>query len=219
MDRSELSSLMQETGAIIRNSHIVYASGKHGSEYVNKDRLFVEPVIMKHGIVEPLTRLICDKWLPSLPTVKSYGLPRVIVGPAVAGAILAHAVAQGLAFYDPKIKCVYADKTSDGNYEFKRGYGKFIEGQEVLIVEDVLTTGSSVRKVIEAVAKAGGAVAGVAAIVNRGHVSFAPIPLVSLLDLNMESWEECDCPLCRDNVPINTEVGKGREYLAKKGVK
>ena len=117
------------------------------------------------------------------------------------------------------IYSVIAEKThndTDG-FLFKRGYDEYVRGRRVLVVEDVLTTGGSVRKVVDLVRATGGSVVGVAALCNRGGVTAeklaAPI-LHQLITLSLDTWEAADCPLCRDGVPVNTDLGKGKEFLA-----
>jgi orotate phosphoribosyltransferase len=89
----------------------------------------------------------------------------------------------------------------------------------VLLVEDIITTGGSIKAVSDAVREAKGTVAGLAAICNRGGVRAedigAPI-LFSMAELPLTSWPESECPLCRQGVPINVEVGKGREFLSRR---
>ncbi len=109
----------------------------------------------------------------------------------------------------------YEDK-----FVIKRGYDKLITGKNVLVVEDVLTTGGSVRKVIEATRAIGGNVIGVGALWNRGGITsqnVANVPkLISLVNRKLDEWDEKDCPLCKQGVPININVGKGREFLLRK---
>lgn len=87
-------------------------------------------------------------------------------------------------------------------------------------MEDVLTTGGSVKKVVEATRAIGGKVIGLGALCNRGGITpqeVAEVPkLVALVNMRLEAWDEKDCPLCEQNIPINTDVGKGREFLARK---
>ena len=71
----------------------------------------------------------------------------------------------------------------------------------VLIVEDVVTTGGSVKEVIEVVRAAGGSIAGVAAIVQRGDAQFG-VPFTALLDLPIVSYDPADCPQCRAGEPL-----------------
>jgi orotate phosphoribosyltransferase len=114
---------------------------------------------------------------------------------------------------------VYADKDGDA-FVVKRGYDKLVKGKRVLVVEDVLTTGGSVRKVVEATCVAGGEVIGVAALVNRGNVKTTDIgnvpALAALVSISLDAWDENDCPMCKGGTPVNTDVGKGREFLARK---
>jgi orotate phosphoribosyltransferase len=120
-----------------------------------------------------------------------------------------------------EVLSVYAEKGDGGGFAFCRGYDRLVRGRRVLVVEDVVTTGGSLAAVIRAVADAGGAVVGAAALVNRGGVTAgdvgSPAGLVSLAEVDMESFAEAECPLCKAGVPVNVDVGKGREFLARKG--
>ena len=94
-------------------------------------------------------------------------------------------------------------------------------GRRVLVVEDIVTTGGSVRQTVAAVRTAGGQVTMVTALCNRGGVTAADlgVPVFSaLVTLSLDSWEAASCPLCRDGVAVNTDVGKGREFLASRHV-
>jgi orotate phosphoribosyltransferase len=67
---------------------------------------------------------------------------------------------------------------------------------------------------------AGGDVVAAAALVNRGRVTAADVEtpaLTALLDVDLDAWDAASCPLCRDGVPVNTDVGKGREFVAARG--
>ena len=91
--------------------------------------------------------------------------------------------------------------------------------KKVLVVEDVLTTGGSVKKVVEAVRALEGQVIGVGALCNSGNITandLGNVPeLLALVKISLESWEEKDCPLCQRQVPINTVLGKGQEFLVR----
>lgn len=147
---------------------------------------------------------------------------KVVIAPAVGGVILSQWVAYHLSnIVGYEVLGVYADKSDDGkNFIIKRGYDKLVSGKNILVVEDILTTGGSVKKVIEATRAVGGNVIGLGALCNRGGITsqdVADIPkLFSLITIGLESWDEKDCPLCAQNVPINTDIGKGREFLARK---
>ena len=90
------------------------------------------------------------------------------------------------------------------------------------MVEDVLTTGGSARQVIELVRRHGGNVIGLSALCNRGNVQAADVGDVAihtLVTIALETYAEEDCPFCRQQVPINTELGKGRAFLARKEIR
>ena len=194
--------ILAEARAIVTASHVVYTSGKHGSAYVNKDAVYPST-----ARVAELCRYLADAATPHRP--------EVVCGPATGGIILAQWTAHHLG-----VPAVYAEKAPDGGMVLKRGYDKLVAGRRVLVVEDVLNTGGSIRDTVRAVRAAGGEVVAAAALVNRGRVTAADVEapaLTALLDVDLDAWEAADCPLCRDRVPVNTDVGKGREFLAARG--
>lgn len=105
-------------------------------------------------------------------------------------------------------------------FGFKRGYDKLIAGKRVLVVEDVLTTGGSVRAVVDAIRALKGDIVGVGVLCNRGGITVQDIGdvprLEALVHVTLDAWDEAECPLCRQGVPINTSVGKGSEFLVRK---
>lgn len=211
-DQKYVAAVLDHAGAVMTGSHFVYASGMHGSAYVNKDLLYVEP----HA-VERLCRMMA---MPFLVDLSGGRPPDAVVGPAVGGVILSQYVAASLATQEKSCEALYADKDDKGGYALKRGYGKRVTGKRVLVVEDILTTGASARAAVEAVRSCGGKVIGVAALVNRGNVTakdVGDVPVLhTLLDIKLESFTESACPLCAQGVPINEQVGRGAEFLARK---
>ncbi len=209
IEGERVKKIFVSTAAVITGSHIVYTSGKHGSDYVNKDAVY--PHTEK---TDELCQIIARRF---------QGMNvEVVVAPAVGGVILSEGVARHLTkMTGREVLGVYAEKTEDGeSMIIKRGYDKFIPGKRVLIVDDVLTTGGSVKKLVELVKSLNGTVVGVGALCNRGNVQPADLGDVPVLDalteVQMATYEEVECPLCAQDVPINTELGKGREFLAKK---
>lgn len=113
---------------------------------------------------------------------------------------------------------MYADKDGEG-FIIKRGYDGVIQGKKTLVVEDLVTTGGSLRKVIEAARSAGAEVIAAAAVCNRGGVEKEtignPPEFISMLTVHLDQWPEDECDLCKQSIPINTDVGHGKEYVAK----
>ena len=208
MNESEILNIVNDLGAVITNSHLVYTSGKHGSTYVNKDALYPHT-----AAISSLCRVLAEQFV--VDNIE------VVVAPALGGIILSQWIAHHLSdLMGREVLSVYAEKIEEGGFVIKRGYDKLLKDKNVLVVEDILTTGGSARKVIELTRTLGGNVQGLAVLCNRGGVTaqeLAQVPkIISLLSLDFESWDEGDCPLCKQGVPVNTEVGKGREFLAKR---
>ncbi|HTM68175.1 MAG TPA: phosphoribosyltransferase family protein [Candidatus Binatia bacterium] len=202
--------ILAECGAVIDGSHFVYASGLHGKAYVNKDAVFLRPDKLSW---------VCLR----LALAFSKAGVDVVVGPAVGGAIIASHVAEHLRNWSQAqrdVRAAFADKTPDGGFIFARGYAEAISGRKVLVVEDILTTGGSCRKVVDAARAAGANVVGVGALVNRGSVSAeavgAPPEFHALVELTFPTWKENACPLCATGVPVRTDLGKGKDFLKRK---
>src|SRR3989344_384507 len=202
MNEQEMIQILNEVGAIITDSHIVYTSGLHGATYINKDAIY--PHI---ALTSRLCRAIADRFLED--NVEA------VISPAIGGVILSQWTAHHLTEMSGReVLGVYAEKSDGGMFIIKRGYDKLIVHKNVLVVEDILNTGGSAKKVIEATRAIGGKVVGLGVLCNRGEVApqdVANVPkLISLINLKFETWEEAVCPLCKRGVPINTDVGRGR---------
>lgn len=204
----EVIEMLKKAGAVITDSHLVYTSGKHGSVYINKDALY------------PHTELSSRIGELFAETHKDLDID-VVCAPALGGIILS----QWTAFHLSKLKGkeilgVYTEKDAEKKQVFTRGYDKFVTGKNVLVVEDLTTTGGSVLDVVNTVKSAGGNVVAVAVMVNRDpeHVNAEMMgaPFSALAVLKAQAWDEADCQLCKNNVPINTTVGHGKKYLEAK---
>ncbi|MBL8157924.1 phosphoribosyltransferase [bacterium] len=212
MSEQSVWDTLRDMGAILKDDHFVYTKGGHGSEYVNKDALFMHPA----GFSK-LCSMIADEFRDMFGTP----LPDVVLGPAVGGALVAQQVAYHLgANSRSKPLAIYADKEGDG-FVLKRGYDEKVPGKKILIVEDILNTGGSVKQVVELARTHGGDVIGVGAICNRGDVRIVdigkPPKLFSVVSTRMVMYDSSQCPLCAEGRPINTKIGKGKEYVEKHG--
>lgn len=214
MTESEVLDILQKSGAF-RGGHFVFVSGLHADTYVNKNAMY--PYTRE---MSKLCRRIAEKFVGK--NVEA------VIGPATGGIILSQWVAYHLSELEGReIYAVYADKdTSTGSgqaadgFVIKRGYDQIIKGKNTLVVEDLVTTGGSLRKVVEATRSVGGNVVGAVVICNRGGVTKEavgnPPEFVSLVNVDLEQWPEAECELCERGIPINTDVGHGKEYLAQK---
>jgi len=213
MTKEEVLQILNNVGAVITDSHIVYTSWRHGTAYIDKDMDY------------PHTREIAQLCHAIALEFYQSGV-EAVVGPEKGAIILSQWTAHSLCDRTSRnVLSFYAEKAEGDTFVIKRGgAAKFLPGKNVLVVEDVLTTGGSAKKVIEVVRAMGGNVVGLGVLCNRGGVTpedvANPPKLFALVNMNLDSWDEEECARvgpCSKNVPINTEVGEGREYLARKG--
>ncbi len=199
--------ILQKVGAF-RSGHFVLTSGVHSGSYILKDAMYA---------YTKETSQVCREMAERFKDANV----EAVIGPAIGAAILAQWVAHHLSQMTGKeVYAVYADKDGNGGFIIKRGYDKVITGKKTLVVEDLTTTGGSIKKVVEASRAVGAKIAGVVAICNRGTVTKEavgnPGEFISLVNLSLEQWPEKECELCEKSIPVNTDVGHGKEFLAGK---
>jgi orotate phosphoribosyltransferase len=198
--------LLLKTKAILPEGHYVGTSGRHMPVYINKDALY------------PHTKETSK--MGELFAEANFDLdPDVVVAPALGGIILSTWTAYHLSqIKTHEILGVYTEKSPEDGQIFTRGYGNLVAGKDVLVIEDLTTTGGSVKKTIAAVRDAGGTVIRVCVMVNRDparvNEQSIGVPFKSLAVLEVPSYKAADCPLCEKGIPINTEVGHGKKFLA-----
>jgi orotate phosphoribosyltransferase len=176
------------------DGHFLLSSGRHSPAYVEKFRLLQHP-----EQTERLCRLIADRFRDD---PDGRGGPELVAGPTTGGVILSYEVARLLG-----LRGIFAEKAAGGR-AFQRGF-EVRPGERTLIVDDVLTTGGSIRDVIEAVRRAGGEPIGVGVLVDRsgGRTDFPDahgggLPFFACLELDLPTYEETACPLCDEGAPL-----------------
>lgn len=204
----EVIDILKKTGAVISDSHFVYVSGKHAPVYINKDYVYPHT-----AYVSRIGEIIARKYKDSPIDV--------VVGPSIGGIILSQWTAHHLSLLkDKEVLSIYTEKQLDKDQIFTRGYDVYVRGKNVLVVEDIVTTGGSLKKVINSVQREGGRVVAACAIVNKDpeniNPSFMGVPFDYLAIVGMDVYDEKDCPLCKANVPINIQMGHGKKYLETK---
>jgi orotate phosphoribosyltransferase len=173
----------EETGALL-TGHFRLSSGLHSDKYLQCARLLMWPERAEQAGRE-------------LAGVLSEFAPRAVISPALGGVIIGHETGRAL-----RVPAMFVER-KDGAFALRRGFS-LADGERVVVVEDVFTTGKSTREAAAAVEAAGGRVLAVGSIVDRGVPAGAfTVPARSLLSLSVPSWPEADCPLCRKGVPID----------------
>jgi orotate phosphoribosyltransferase len=180
----DLEQQLSERGAILRG-HFQFASGRHGDTYIEKFRILQWPDI---------TGEMCGRIAEHFR-----GQADLVVGPTTGGVILSYETARHLG-----LRSLIAEKREDGKpgREFRRGF-EIGPGDRVLVVDDVLTTGGSVREVIDAIDQRGATLCGVGVLVDRtaGKADFG-VPFFACVSLDVASWSPDECQLCRDGLPL-----------------
>lgn len=185
---AEVERIFREAGAILEG-HFELASGFHSATYWEKFRLLQSP-----HYTERLCRMIAQHF-------GGEGI-QVVAGPTLGGVIVAFEVARQLG-----VRSIIAEREGDGR-TFRRGF-TITPGERVLIVDDVLTTGTSILEVTKAVMNYGAELVGVGVLVDRsrGRVKFGA-PLFSCHEVSIPTYTPEDCPLCAQGVPL-TKPGSG----------
>lgn len=178
-----IEEIFHQSGAILKG-HFLLASGLHSPIYWEKFRVLQYP-----HYTGQLCRLIADHY-------RSQRI-QVVAGPTTGGIILAFETARQLG-----VRGIFAEKESTGERVFRRDFS-INTGERVLIVDDILTTGSSIREVMAAVTKQGGIVIGIGVLVDRSEqeVEFG-VPFFSCHRSKTLTYPPQNCPLCTAGIPL-----------------
>jgi len=181
MDRQEILSVFSEAGAML-SGHFLLTSGRHSDRYMQCAQLLQYP-----DAAEKACRELAEKF-------KDIGIETVI-GPALGGILVSYEVARAL-----KARSIFAER-ENGVMALRRGF-TLKPGEKVLVVEDVVTTGGSVKEVIDLAKSLGADVLAAGALVDRsgGRVDLG-VPTHCLLELEIKSYLPEECPLCRQGIP------------------
>ncbi len=182
MTREEKIQLLKDA-QVLQTGHFRLTSGRHSDQYMQCARVFEDA-----KYAEPICKDIADAFRDEKIDL--------VIGPAIGGVIITYEVARQLG-----VRNIFAER-ENGAMTLRRGFA--IEpGARVLVVEDTITTGGSVKEVIALVKEKGGVVVGVGSVVDRsnGAVNFG-VPLHAAVSMEVVSYEEADCPLCKQGLPI-----------------
>ncbi len=189
MQEKELLDLMSELGALHRG-HFLLSSGLHSDTYFQCARILQFPDLARQ----------LGAAIAALHEDETYD---VVVSPALGGILIGHEVARALGR-----RFVFTER-ADGKMVLRRGFA-VEQGERALVVEDVVTRGTSVREVAAAVEAGGGIVTGLGAIVDRtGGDADLPVPLRALARVIVATYAPNDCPLCKRGSPVVKPGSRG----------
>lgn len=182
MEAQELMDLFTRTGALSQG-HFYRLSGRHTDWYVQCARLFEDSAVGSQVARELAQR--CEAWAPD-----------VVLAAAIGGLLPGYEVARAL------YKRLFYCEKRDGALILRRGF-TISPGMRVLIVEDEVSTGQSIREMMEIVRALSGQVVGVGCLVDKsGGQAPAEVPLTALVTLKAAHYRPDACPLCRDGLPL-----------------
>lgn len=195
MEHEHLLSIFRDSEALLEG-HFQLTSGLHSDRYFQCARVLQYP---------HYTELLCGELAQRF---RPAGI-EVVVAPALGGIVVGQEVGRQL-----KARTLFAER-KEGVMQLRRGF-RIMPGENVLVCEDVVTTGGSVSEVISLVRQGGGKVAGVAFIVDRsgGKVRFAMDPggvQFSLMAMDVLAYTPAECPLCARGLPVIKPGSRGNK--------
>ena len=191
MTEAEVKELLIKTGAIM-DGHFLLTSGLHSPHYVEKFNVLQQP---------KYTQQLCEAMAEKFKNANI----ETVVGPVTGGILLAHETGKALG-----TRAIFTERV-DGKMTFRRGFSLH-EGERVLIVEDIVTTGGSIKEVIEVVKAHGGVPVAVSMLVDRsgGKADFGEVPCTALLHMDVETYQPEECPLCKQGIEMTKRGSTGK---------
>jgi len=178
-----VEEIFEKSGAILKG-HFLLASGLHSPVYWEKSQVLQFP-----HYTEQLCGMIASHF-------SEQGI-QVVAGPTTGGIILAFEVARQMG-----VRSIFAEREGATGRAFRRGFS-ISPGERVLIVDDIFTTGGSIREVVKAVTDLGGVIAGIGVLVNRSEQSVGfGVPFFSCHRAAIVTYTAQHCPLCAAEIPL-----------------
>lgn len=170
---------------VVRAGHFLRTSGRHADWYVQCARLFEQPET-------------AEAYCRELAHACAACGAQVVMSAAIGGLLAGYEVSRIL-----RLKHIYCERR-DGAMTLRRGFS-IEKGTRILLIEDEVTTGSSVREMMEIVRALGGETVGIGCIADKsgGRLRF-DAPLHALITLDVHSWRENACPLCEEGLPLDS---------------
>lgn len=181
LSQERVMEILKEAGVLLEG-HFVLTSGRHSNKYLQCAKIFQNA---KYS--EELCADLAEKY-------KDDNID-IVIGPAIGAILISYEVSRQLG-----VRNIFAERDGKGKMTLRRSF-EIEKGERVLIVEDVVTTGGSVREVIDVVKEAGGEVVGIGSIVDRtgGKANFGA-PYKSVLSVEVVSYDAEECPLCKQGL-------------------
>ena len=184
MQEMEIIDIFRKCEAY-KKGHFKLSSGLHSGAYLQCALVLQDP-----RVADRLCKVLAEKFKGDEPDV--------VIGPAMGGIVLAYELARAL-----KARAVFTERDETGKMTLRRGFSVSPKNK-ILIAEDVLTTGKSIKEVLALLDREGIAPVGIACLVDRStsFVEFNGVKHESLLKLEVPTFSEDACPLCQEGLPV-----------------
>ncbi|MBF0217804.1 MAG: orotate phosphoribosyltransferase [Candidatus Omnitrophica bacterium] len=184
MQEMEILDLFKKTEALL-SGHFKLSSGRHSAIYLQCALILQNPIISAR-----LCAVLAKKFVQDAPDV--------VIGPAMGGIVIAYELARALG-----TRAIFTERDADGKMTLRRGF-MVPPGSNVIIAEDVLTTGGSAKEVMDLLKQDGIKPVGIASLVDRsgGTLDFGGVKYESLLKISVPSFTPEECPLCKEGLPL-----------------
>lgn len=188
-DGSEYLDVYRNSGALLEG-HFQLSSGLHSDRYLQSALVLQDPA---------KAEVLCRGLAAKLPAGIEY-----VVGPALGGVVVAYELARALG------ALAQFTERRDGGMELRRGF-RLPAGARVLIMDDILTTGTSIRECYAAIRDTGAEFVGCGCLVDRsdGRADVAGLDLYALVGLEVQAWEPEACPKCAAGEPLEKPGSRG----------
>lgn len=181
LTEADVLELFEKCGALLQG-HFRLASGLHSNIYFEKAQVLQYPRNVER-LCSEIARRFAEEGV------------QVVIGPTTPGVIIAYETAKAL-----DCRAIFAEK--EGNRRVLRRGFTISPGEKVLVVDDVLTTGGSVRDVLDLVVLNRGDVVGIGVLVDRSTGVDFGVRLEALAKVSAPAFTPEQCPLCREGVPL-----------------
>ncbi len=195
MNSEKVLAVFRKANSLLAG-HFLLTSGKHSSVYLEKFMVLQQP---------KSTEKLCKQIANHFKKKKI----DVVLGAAVGGIIIAYETARHLG-----TRAIFMER-EEGKLKLRRNF-EIKEGENVLIVEDIVTTGGSVQELLDELKASHKCnVAGIGIFIDRsnGKADFGVADTYALAKLDVKAYDEKECPLCKEGTPLTK---RGSKYLAKK---
>ncbi len=197
MRDEEILDILKKAGALLEG-HFQLSSGLHSNRYFQMAKVFQYPEYGKI-LVEELIKKIPEDIKNKIDT---------IVSPAMGGVIIGYEISRQL-----KKRNIFTER-ENGKMTLRRGFN-LKEGENVLIAEDVITTGGSVKEVIDLIKNEYKVnILGVVSLVNRANEDpNFDTKYFYLIKVNAKTYKPEECPMCKDLKKYGPAIKPGSRYL------